>query len=157
MFRFIHAADIHLDSPLKKLEQYEGVPVEKLRRATRKALKNMVDLAIDARVAFVCISGDLYDGDWKDYNTGLFFVSQMSRLAGAGIRFFLISGNHDAANAMTRNLRLPDNGHPFPTDKPATVVLDDLRVAVHGQGYDRPAVTENLALGYPGPVAGYFN
>ncbi len=157
MFRFIHAADLHLDSPLKRLECYEGAPVKEVRLATRRALKTLVDLALEVRAGFVCFSGDLYDADWKDYNTGLFFISQMARLGEAGIRFFVVSGNHDAANAMTRKLRLPDSGFSFPADRPGTVVLDDLRTAIHGQGYDRPAVTENLALGFPAPVPGYFN
>ncbi|MDX1487962.1 MAG: DNA repair exonuclease, partial [Acidiferrobacterales bacterium] len=109
MFKFIHAADIHLDSPLKGLEQYEGAPVEEIRGATRRALENLVDLAIEREVDFVLIAGDLYDGDWKDHNTGLFFVAQMRRLREAGIPVVMISGNHDAANKMTKSLRLPDN------------------------------------------------
>ena len=79
-FSFIHAADIHLDSPLTGLEQYEGAPVEKIRNATRDAFNHLVETAIDRQVSFIIIAGDLYDGDWKDYNTGLFFVSQMARL-----------------------------------------------------------------------------
>ena len=52
MFKFIHAADIHLDSPLKGLEQYEGAPVQEIRDAARRALKNLVDLAINAISGF---------------------------------------------------------------------------------------------------------
>ena len=63
MFQFLHVADIHLDSPLRGLTQYEGVPVEKMRGATRQAFKNLVEAAIERRVAFVVIAGDLYDGD----------------------------------------------------------------------------------------------
>src|SRR5918996_1910432 len=109
MFKFIHAADIHLDSPLRGLEQYDGAPVEQIRGATRQALANLVELALAERVAFVLLAGDLYDGEWKDYNTGLFFAAQMTRLREAGIRAFLIAGNHDAASQLTRYLRLPDN------------------------------------------------
>ena len=80
MFKFLHAADIHLDSPLRGLERYEGAPVEQIRQATRRALQNLVQLALEERVHFVLIAGDLYDGDWKDYNTGLYFLTQMARL-----------------------------------------------------------------------------
>ena len=82
MLRFIHAADIHLDSPLKGLERYEGAPVDEIRGATRKALDNLVDLAVERRVDFVLIAGDLYDGDWKDHNTGLFFCQSHASVAG---------------------------------------------------------------------------
>lgn len=78
--KLIHAADIHLDSPLRGLERYEGAPTEALRAATRRALENLVDLALDESVVGVLLAGDLYDGDWKDYNTGLFFARQMERL-----------------------------------------------------------------------------
>jgi DNA repair exonuclease SbcCD nuclease subunit len=77
MFKFLHAADIHPDSPLFGLDKYEGAPVDAIRRATRKALSNLVNLAIDERVEFVIFAGDIYDGDWRDYNTGLFFVNEL--------------------------------------------------------------------------------
>jgi DNA repair exonuclease SbcCD nuclease subunit len=76
-FTFIHAADIHLDSALHGLERYEGAPVDEIRSATRRAFDNLIDLAIDEKVEFVLLVGDLYDGDWKDYNTGLYFVERM--------------------------------------------------------------------------------
>lgn len=41
MFKFIHAADIHLDSPLRGLERYEGAPVQRIRDASRIALENL--------------------------------------------------------------------------------------------------------------------
>jgi len=89
--KFLHAADIHLDSPLKGLEEYEGAPVDVIRGAPRRALENLVDLAIRESVDFVVIAGDLYDGDWRDFNTGMFFVRQMSKLREAGIRIYLIA------------------------------------------------------------------
>jgi DNA repair exonuclease SbcCD nuclease subunit len=76
-FRFIHTGDIHLDSPLKGLSGQQGAAAERIRTATRVALDNLVSLAIEDEVDFVIIAGDLYDGDWRDYQTGLFFVKQM--------------------------------------------------------------------------------
>jgi len=58
--KFIHAADIHLDSPLRGLEGYEGAPVEEIRGATRRAFENLVQLAMDEEVQFVLLAGDLY-------------------------------------------------------------------------------------------------
>ena len=100
--KFIHAADIHLDSALRGLERYEGAPVEEIRSATRRAFDNLVQLAIDEQVAFVLLAGDLYDGDWKDYNTGLYLVGQMQRLHDASIPVFIVAGNHDAASQITK-------------------------------------------------------
>ena len=156
-FRFIHAADLHLDSPLRGLGRYAGAPVGELRGATRGALVNLVELAIAEEVAFLVIAGDVYDGDWKDYQTGLFFASQMVRLREAGVRVFLISGNHDAASVVSRKLGLPDNVHVFPTAEAGSVVLEGLGVVVHGQGFAKREVTEDLSAGYPAAVAGCFN
>ncbi len=156
-FKFIHAADIHLDSPLRGLEQYEGAPVEEIRGATRRAFENLVELAIAEKVAFVLLAGDLYDGDWKDYNTGLFFSNQMGRLKEADIRAFVIAGNHDAASQITRVLRTPENVHHFSTAKPETIILDDLGVALHGQGFPTGSVSDDLTVSYPAAKAEHFN
>ena len=102
MFKFIHTADIHLDSPLHRLEAYEGAPVAEIRQASRRAFENLIDLAVTESVDVVLIAGDLFDGDWKDYHTGLYFITQIHRLKAAGIAVFVVSGNHDAAGRMTR-------------------------------------------------------
>ena len=157
MFKFIHAADIHLDSPLLRLDAYEGAPTTEIRGATRRAFENLVRTAIEEGVAFVLIAGDLFDGDWKDYNTGLYLVSQMSRLREAGIAVFVTAGNHDAASTITRSLRLPENVHLFPSDREDTLRLNNLGVAVHGRSFGTPAVKTNLAQSYPPAVSGWFN
>jgi DNA repair protein SbcD/Mre11 len=159
MFKFLHAADIHLDSPLKGLERYEGAPVDEIRCATRRALENLVRLAIERQVAFVLMAGDVYDGDWRDFDTPKFFDRQMNALRDAGIPVYLISGNHDAANRMTKSLRSLEEKtvHRFPTGRPATKHLEDYGVSIHGQSFATAAVTDNLATGYPAAVKGNFN
>jgi DNA repair exonuclease SbcCD nuclease subunit len=157
MLKFLHAADIHLDSPLRGLERYPGAPAEEIRAATRRAFENLVALAVEEEVGLVLLAGDLYDGDWKDYNTGLFFAAQMARLEEAGIRAFLIAGNHDAASQITKVLRPPANVKVFSTKRPETEILEELGVAVHGQGFAQPAVSEDLSAGYPRAVPHLFN
>ena len=154
---FIHAADIHLDSPLKGLERYENAPVERIRGATRRAFTRLIDLAIEKTVDFVLIAGDLYDGDWRDYNTGLYLVRELGRLRDLKIPVFVIAGNHDAANKMTRALRLPENVRFLAHERPETVHLEELGVAIHGQSFAKAAVMENLAAAYPAPSKGYTN
>jgi DNA repair exonuclease SbcCD nuclease subunit len=149
MFKFLHAADLHLDSPLQGLPAYEGAPVEQIRNAARRALIKLVDLAISQNVAFVLIAGDVYDGSWRDYNTGHFFNTQMGRLRDARIRVFLIRGNHDSQSEITRTLRLPDNVTELTTDRPQSIRLDDFNVSIHGQGFAEREVKQNLVPGYP--------
>lgn len=155
--KFIHAADVHLDSPLMGLPFYEGAPVAEVRGATRRAFENLVDLAAAERVDFVLLAGDLYDGDWKDYNTGLFLSRQMARLRDEGIRVFVIAGNHDAASQITRHLRMPENVKIFSVRSPETIVIKGSDIAIHGQGYASRAVTDDLAAGYPDALPHHFN
>jgi len=156
-FRFIHTADIHLDSPLIGLAGQEGSAADRIRTATREAFENLVGLALHEEVAFVIIAGDLYDGDWRDYQTGLFFVRQMGRLATAGVPVFLLYGNHDAESQITRRLVLPENVNAFSSRKPGTFQLKELGVALHGQSYRQRDIADNLVPAYPEPIAGMFN
>ncbi len=155
--KFIHAADIHLDSPLRGLARYEGAPVEKMQSATRRAFINLIDLACNKEVDFVLLAGDLYDVDWKDYNTGLFFNQQMSRLREADIPVFMVLGNHDAGNTITRQLRLPDNVTELSYRQPETKTLEKLGVAIHGQSFAKRAMTDDISAAYPNALPGYFN
>lgn len=159
--KILHAADIHLDSPLQKLGDYEGAPVEEIRGASRRALENLVELAIEETVDLVLIAGDLYDGDWPDQNTGLFFVAQASKLIAAGIPVVVIRGNHDAANRMTSSLPLPSNPDGSEIMMRANQVdirqFESIGVAVHGRSFQRRAETDNLAAAYPHPISGMFN
>ncbi|MEM9353661.1 MAG: DNA repair exonuclease [Planctomycetota bacterium] len=157
MFSFLHAADIHLDSPLRGLDRYEGAPVEEIRQATRRALENLVDLAIREAVDFVVLAGDLYDGDWPDFDTGLFFVGQMRRLREEGIPVYGVLGNHDAASKITRRLPLPENVSFFPTAAAETRRVEGLDVAIHGQSFASQCTTDDLAKDYPAAVSGCFN
>lgn len=156
-FTFLHAADIHLDSPLAGLSRYDGVPADDIRRAPRAAFDQLIREAIERRVDFVIIAGDLYDGDWKDMGTGLYFSAAMGRLARAGIPVFLLAGNHDAASVITRALPVPEGVITFAHKRAQTHLIPHLSVAIHGRSFADRAVTENLAAAYPDPVAGHFN
>ncbi|WP_246576138.1 metallophosphoesterase family protein [Actinospica durhamensis] len=155
--RLLHAADLHVDSPLRGLSAYDGAPVEAIRSATRHAVGNLVQLALTQGVDAVLLAGDIYDGDWPDYNTGLFFRNQMQRLGEAGVNVYLVSGNHDAASQITRKLSLPGNVREFSKHNAETLEDEALGLAVHGQGYAVRDVTDNLAMNYPAPRAGLFN
>ncbi|MBC6405803.1 MAG: DNA repair exonuclease [Rhodospirillales bacterium] len=156
-FRFFHAADIHLDSPLTGLAGIEGRVAESIRTAPRRAFEALVERAIQDRVDFFVIAGDLYDGSWRDYKTGLFFAEQMGRLRQAAIPAFVLHGNHDAESQITRPLKLPDNVRVFTARKAQTFQLGELNVALHGQSFRERAVTDNLVPGYPAPLPGAFN
>ncbi len=156
-FRFLHAADIHLDSPLHGLARYEGLPAEEIRSASRTAFDGLVQRVLDEALDFAVIAGDLFDGDWRDMGTGLYFARAMGRLDRAGIPVFILAGNHDAASVISRSVPWPPNVRIFGTRRAETHRLPDLGVALHGQGFASPAVTDNLVPAYPPADPHVFN
>jgi DNA repair protein SbcD/Mre11 len=68
--KIVHAADLHIDCPLKGLDRYAGAPVDRLRGATRSALENLVSLCIGERADLLLLAGDVFDGTWKDLPCG---------------------------------------------------------------------------------------
>lgn len=156
-FRFLHAADIHLDSPLTGLARYEGLPAEGVRNATRAAFDNLIHFACKEAVDFVVIAGDLFDGDWRDMSTGLYFARAMGRLKQAGIPVYLLHGNHDAGSVVTKSLPLPDNVHRFGTRGPQTFRIEALGVALHGWSFAHRAAPDNLVPSYPDADPASFN
>lgn len=117
----------------------------------------LVECAVERRVRFVILAGDIYDGSWRDAATGLFFAGQMARLRQAGIPVYLIQGNHDAESVMAKSIRLPDNVHAFSGRKAGSVEVPDVPVVVHGQSFVNRATEANLAAQYPARVEGRFN
>ena len=156
-FRFIHAADLHLDSPLiglaKKSEDYAA----RLDDASRRAFDNLVALAIEEDCRLIVIAGDIFDGQWRDYRTGLFFVDRMRRLRQAGIRVVVIAGNHDAENRFANRLIYSDNVKLMSQRHPESFLIEELGVAIHGRSFPQRDVVDNIAIEYPSPVPGRFN
>ena len=151
-FTFLHAADLHLDSPLRGLDP--DAPQERLRGATRQALVRLVDTAIDRRVAFVLLAGDLYDSRNYDWHTGQFLVQQLGRLLREGIEVVAIAGNHDPLEAIARKLGVPGM---LGAAKPETRLLRRVPVAVHGQSYAQAATITDLSDHYPDRTEDRFN
>ncbi|RCS54821.1 DNA repair exonuclease [Bremerella cremea] len=157
MTKFLHTADLHIDSPLRGLALRDETMMRTVQRATRTALERIIDLALKEKVAFVLIAGDLFDGEWKDMHSGQWAAGQFRRLDEAGIGVYYIRGNHDAVSQIQRKIRWPDNVVELSHDKPDTIILEDYGVAIHGQGFADQKVELDLAARYPARVPGMFN
>jgi DNA repair protein SbcD/Mre11 len=156
-FRFIHAADLHLDSPLVGLAKKSEDCAARLDDASRRAFDNLVALAIEEDCRLIVIAGDIFDGQWRDYRTGLFFLDRMKRLRQAGIRVIIIAGNHDAENRFANRLEYSDNVKLLSARLPESFLIEELGVAVHGRSFPQRDVVDNIAIEYPSPVSGRFN
>lgn len=157
-FRFVHTADLHLDSPLRSLSLRHEALAGLIGDATRRALSAIVDLCLEERVDALLIAGDLYDGEQTSMKTARFLADEMARLDQAGIRTFKIRGNHDALSRITRELILPPSVKVF-GDKADVVELDHAggRIALHGLSFAKPHAPESLLPKYRPPVADAVN
>ena len=106
MFKFLHAADLHMDSPLKGLSELDPTLAEQVRLASRMAFEKMIKLAKDEKVAFVLLAGDILDGEIKDHGTIQFLLSRLGDLAQT-IPVYVIRGNHDFVNNLGAALAWP--------------------------------------------------
>lgn len=152
---FLHAADLHLDSPLRGLEAKGEVPIAEVREASRRALAAMVDAAIERKVEFVVLAGDIYDSE-PAFSTYRCFHRQMQRLSEAGIPVAIVLGNHDHAGVAPRAERLPTGVRVLPSERPSSLEIVP-GVFVHGQSYPRRDIDSDLSANYPAPVAGALN
>lgn len=152
---FLHAADLHLDSPLRGLDAREGAPAERIRKASRIALERMVDAALERGVDFVLLAGDIYDTR-PAFETYLFFHGQMARLSKAGIPVAMVLGNHDHGGASPRAERLPEGVRVLSAEAPESIEIVD-GVWVHGQSYPTRDIAVDLTGRYPAAVPGVLN
>lgn len=152
-FRFLHAADVHLDTPFTRMT---GVPervAQTLRDASLRSFENLIDTAISEKVAFVVLAGDIYDGADRGVRAQLAFRAGCERLSQAGIQTFVVYGNHDPiGEGFSAIDSFPDGVTIFGADAVTTVdvLIDDVIAAtVSGISYDTKHVTENLAQRFP--------
>ena len=146
---FVHAADLHLDTPFEGVRQDAPDMAELLRDASLAAFDRLVDLAIERAAAFLAIAGDVYDGAERGLRAQLRFRDGLARLADAGIPTFVVHGNHDPVEDGWQAIRSwPPQVTVFPSDEVVTrrvEVAGQPFATVHGISYPQRAVYENLA------------
>ncbi len=153
-FRFVHTADIHLDSPLRSLALRDAALSERVGTATREAFRGIVDLCLAQAVDALLIAGDLYDGTQTSMKTARFLAAELGRLDAAGIATCIIRGNHDALSRITRELVLPPSVTVFGARAGVRMFG---AVAVHGISFAEAHAPGSLLPSFGAPVAGAVN
>jgi exonuclease SbcD len=147
-FSFIHAADLHLDSPFKGVTAHASHIAETLRNATFEAFESMIQLCIDKEVQFLLVAGDVYDGADRSLRAQLRFRDGLARLARHDIRSFVVHGNHDALDGWSSAIEWPQGVHIFGYHKVETVTVDREGTpvaSVSGISFPRRNEKRNLA------------
>jgi DNA repair exonuclease SbcCD nuclease subunit len=156
-YRFVHTADIHLDSPLKSLALRNSDLAELIGNATRRAFARTVELCLEERVQALLIAGDLYDGDQTSMKTARFLSEQMRRLCEAGVSVFVVRGNHDALSKITKELTPPESVKVFEGRAECIELDGNVPIAIHGLSFAKPQAPESLLGKYKPAVSGAYN
>ena len=155
--RFIHCADLHLDTPFKGLSHVTPEIGETLRDATFSSFKNIVDLALHERVDFVVVAGDVYDSSDRSLRAQFAFRDGLSRLANSGIPSFVAFGNHDPVSGWSNTLEWPELVHRFETrnvDVRQLAREDTVIASIHGISFPKETVEEDLSARFGTPPHG---
>lgn len=146
--RFVHAADLHLDSPLTGFSATapEHV-VTTIREATFEPYDAIIQLCIDEAAEALLVAGDIYDTTDKSLRAQLRFMQGLRRLSQEGIRSFICHGNHDPLDGWEAGFTPPPGCHRFRDSVEAVPLsLDDpQRAVVYGYSYPTQRVSENIA------------
>lgn len=148
--RFIHTADLHLDSPFKGMT---GLPAERLatlRDSTFTAFANLIRYAVETKPDFVLIVGDIYDGEDRSLRAQMKFHEGMEQLHAAGIPVFMSHGNHDHLAGNWTRFELPPNVHVFGGDvEEVRLTIRGQAVSIYGFSYKERHVRSKMVDGYP--------
>ncbi|WP_085522016.1 metallophosphoesterase family protein [Tuberibacillus sp. Marseille-P3662] len=113
---FLHAADLHLDRPFKGLSHVPESLSHRIRQSTFTAFQQLITAAVEHKVDFVVIAGDLFDGHHPSLRAQRFAQKQFQRLAKNDISVYLVLGNHDFGLHQRLEQTFPENVHVFPED-----------------------------------------
>ncbi|MGA3057698.1 MAG: DNA repair exonuclease [Candidatus Limnocylindrales bacterium] len=148
-FRFLHTGDLHLDSPFVGLTADAPAAVaQTLREATLQSWQTIVQLALDERVDFVLVAGDVFEQANRTLRGQIRFRDGLADLARARVPSFVVTGNHDPLSGWEPSVTWPELAHRFParTVSGVQVIRDGDEIArVYGVSHHVRDVTTNLA------------
>ena len=159
-FRFVHASDLHLDSPFKGMvSQVPEEIVSTLRDATFDAYKNIVALCIEENVDALIIAGDVYDGADRSFKAQYRFIEGLKKLSEEAIASYVCHGNHDPLDGWQSSLDFPERCYRFGKDAESFPLWKDApgEVLIHGISYPTRVVRENLIPRFKALEKAQFN
>ncbi len=156
-FKFIHTADLHLDSPFKGIKTLAPEHAAEILDSTFRAFTRVVDYCLDLAVDFLLISGDIFDSENRSVRAEIFFLREMKRLAAADIKVYLIYGNHDYVQAGKNSITWPDNVYSFSADQLERVEFTRAGVpiaAIYGRSYPERSFATNIVPDFQAALSG---
>ncbi|MFB1051112.1 exonuclease SbcCD subunit D [Paraliobacillus sp. JSM ZJ581] len=149
--RFIHCADLHIDSPFKGLDNLPTSLFKEVKQSTFKALEHLVQTAIKKRVDFVLMVGDIFDQSTQSVYAQMQFLQACNQLNAYNISVYVSFGNHDYMQRDFINMNYPPNVYVFKKEDVTTYIYKKNNhplVTIHGFSYHSQAVYENKTSSY---------
>lgn len=148
--RFLHTADLHLDTPFKGMSDFPEEHFEKLRNSTFQAFAHFIDYAVKTKPDFIVIVGDIYDGEDRSLRAQLKFQEGMNALKEVGIPVFLSYGNHDHLQGTWTRFDLPENVYVFLEEvERVMLTVRGETINLYGFSYPERHVREVMIDNYP--------
>ncbi len=147
-FSFIHAADLHLDSPFSSLAKENADIASVMRSASFTSFENIIELCISKNVDFFLVAGDVYDGEERSLRAQVRFRDGLKKLSDAGIESFIVHGNHDPLMSWSATLEWPDRVYIFGDHISSIKVIKDKDplAVIQGISHHKKNETGNLSL-----------
>ncbi|MGN7300517.1 metallophosphoesterase family protein [Ferdinandcohnia sp. SAFN-114] len=148
---FLHIADLHLDSPFSGLTNLPTKVFKRVQESTFTSLSRLINIAIEQKVDFIIIAGDLFDGEDRSLRAQSRFRKEMERLREHGIEAFVTHGNHDHLSGNWPHFEWPSNVHVFQNENVEVIpyLKNGETVAnIYGFSYAKKAVLENKTKFY---------
>jgi hypothetical protein len=162
-FRFIHAGEFHLERPLGGLDHIPPRLREALATAPWRAAEAVFQTALQDRVDFLVLTGDLLHPAAAGARGLAFLIDQFERLSQQGIPVYWCTGLVDDVERWPDGVALPGNVHRFAQSQVETLPVRrngsqlasisgrscDGRQALHVPAYRRdPGEDFAIAAGY---------
>ncbi|MCX5977237.1 MAG: DNA repair exonuclease [Coprothermobacterota bacterium] len=159
-FSFAHTADLHLGTPFQGISGASEAVQKKLTAATYRAFENIVSYALENKVDFMLVAGDIFNSTDRSLHAQLVFLQGMKRLDQAGIPVYIAHGNHDPLDGWSAALDWPGNTHLFggkAVEREVFIKESRATAEILGISFSRRDITDNLAILFPAPTAGLFS
>lgn len=135
---FIHAADLHLDSPMVGLKHLPDHILKRIRESTFLAFQKLTKAAIEKEVDFIILAGDLFDGEDRSLKAQSKLRKEMTKLNEKNIPIYVIHGNHDHLGGSWVHLDMPTNVHTFSSEVEIKTIQTKSGETVQLYGFSYP-------------------
>lgn len=151
--KFLHIADVHLDSPFLGLSFLPSELFGQIKNAIQLSFEKAVNFAIDHDVDLVLLAGDTFDSIHPTPQSKIFFANQIKRLVDRQIQVVMVLGNHDYS--QIDDLLLNESpyfkiiGSNEQIEQVDFMTKSQYKYRVVGFSYQHNHITEDIIAKYP--------